>query len=49
MFTVVAINRVNYYDIEKYIQWKQHPSITLIKAIKYSGAEFYFNENNSAN
>jgi TolB-like protein len=38
-------HKVNYYDIEKYIQWKQHPSITLIKAIKHSGAEFYFNEN----
>lgn len=37
-------NKVNFYDIEKHLQWKQAPHINLIKAIRFNGQDFYFNE-----
>ena len=47
-------NKVNYYTIEKYLEWKQGPFSSLIKAIRFKnyipyyskyGGEFYFNKN----
>ena len=47
-------NKVNYYAIEKYLEWKQDPFSSLIKAIRFRnyipfyseyGGEYYFNEN----
>ena len=52
--TFSETNKVNYYAIEKHLEWKQDPGYSLIKAIRFKqyvpfyseyGGEFYFNEN----
>ena len=43
--TFSETNKVNYYAIEKYLEWKQDPGYSLIKSIRFNQREFYFNEN----
>ena len=52
--TFSETNKVNYYAIEKYLEWKQRPGYSLPKAIRFKqyvpfypeyGGEFYFNGN----
>jgi TolB-like protein/tetratricopeptide (TPR) repeat protein len=37
-------NKVNYYDIEKYLEWKLGGFSSLTKAIRFKNGEFYFNQ-----
>ncbi len=47
-------NKVNFYDIKKYLEWEQPPNMTLMKAIRFRqyvsyfpeyGGEYYFDQN----